>query len=100
MRERRAARARARRSTLVSVGVDTWGVDYGLVDAAGALLEDARLLSRRAHRRASWTRSSRVVPREEIFARTGIQFLPFNTLYQLDAHGRAGLPAAAARGCC
>ena len=37
------------------------------------------------------------VPREEIFARTGIQFLEFNTLYQLKAHTDAGLPAAAER---
>ena len=35
------------------------------------------------------------VPREEIFARTGIQFLPFNTVYQLYAHVKEGLPAAA-----
>ena len=35
--------------------------------------------------------------REEIFARTGIQFLPINTLYQLAAHVREGLPARAAR---
>jgi rhamnulokinase len=38
-----------------------------------------------------------VVPRAEIFARTGIQFLPFNTLYQLIAHAGEGLPSRAAR---
>ena len=37
------------------------------------------------------------VPREEIFARTGIQFLAFNTLFQLYAHARAGLPGEAER---
>ena len=35
-----------------------------------------------------------LVPREEMFARTGIQFLALNTLYQLYAHARAGLPGA------
>ena len=38
-----------------------------------------------------------LVPREEIFARTGIQFLALNTLYQLYAHARAGLPRHASR---
>jgi rhamnulokinase len=37
------------------------------------------------------------VPRAEVFARTGIQFLDFNTLFQLYAHARAGLPRSAAR---
>ena len=37
-----------------------------------------------------------IVPRAEIFARTGIQFHPFNTLYQLWAHVRDGLPAGRA----
>jgi rhamnulokinase len=37
------------------------------------------------------------LPRERIFAQTGIQFLPFNTIYQLAAHVRDGLPAGAAR---
>jgi rhamnulokinase len=39
----------------------------------------------------------RVVPRGELFERTGIQFLELNTLYQLFAHARAGLPEGAAR---
>ena len=37
------------------------------------------------------------VPREEMFARTGIQFLPLNTIYQLAAHQRDGFPAQARR---
>jgi rhamnulokinase len=37
------------------------------------------------------------VPREEIYARTGIQCLPFNTLFQLAAHVEAGLPPRATR---
>lgn len=83
-------------SGIESVGVDSWGVDYGLLDAEGRLLEDP--VCYRDERTAGvmeevWDR----VPRGEIFSRTGIQFLPFNTLYQLVAHRRAGLPARAAR---
>ena len=81
-----AARPRtARRSTrLESIGVDTWGCDYALLDAAGSLLEnpyhyrDART---DGVMEAVWQR----VSREEIYAITGIQFLVFNTLYQLYA---------------
>src|SRR5262249_41005442 len=81
---------------LQSVGVDSWGVDYGLLDADGRLLEDP--ISYRDGRTAGvmedvFTR----VPRDEIFARTGIQFLALNTLYQLVAHVRGGLTTKAAR---
>ncbi len=81
---------------LVSVGVCSWGVDYGLVDTGGRLLEDP-ICYRDARTEGAIEAVTRRVPREEIFERTGIQFLPFNTLYQLDAHQRAGLPASAAR---
>ncbi|PYQ49471.1 MAG: rhamnulokinase, partial [Acidobacteria bacterium] len=81
---------------LESVGVDSWGVDYGLLDADGRLLEEP--ISYRDSRTGGiMDEVFARVPREEIFARTGIQFLPFNTLYQLVAHARAGLPAHAAR---
>jgi rhamnulokinase len=69
-------------SALESIGVDTWGVDYALLDQDGALLETPY------HYRD--TRTDGImdavferVPREEIYAVTGVQFLPFNTLYQL-----------------
>jgi rhamnulokinase len=84
----------ARRERLVSVGVCSWGVDYGFVDAGGALVEDP-ICYRDARTEGAIESVTRVVPREEIFRRTGLQFLPFNTLYQLDAHRRAGLPASA-----
>src|SRR5438067_1048245 len=89
-------RARQLRRPIQSLGVDSWGVDYGLIDAEGKLLElpicyrDERT---QHEREAVFAR----VPRDEIFARTGIQFLVFNTLYQLHAHARAGLPPGAAR---
>ena len=67
---------------LVSVGLDTWGVDYGLLDRDGVLLGNPY------HYRDSRTdgmleEAFRRVPRAEIFAATGIQFMQLNTLYQL-----------------
>ncbi len=77
-----------------SIGIDTWAVDYGLLDATGALLgvpycyRDPRTAVgvERVHAR---------VPPSELYARTGLQFLPFNTIYQLAAEeGGARLQAA------
>ncbi len=67
---------------LASVGIDTWGVDFALLGPDGALLENP------FHYRDSRTsgvmyKLFSVVPRREVFERTGIQFLPLNTLYQL-----------------
>lgn len=68
--------------TLNSVGVDTWGVDFGLIG------EDGKLLSSPVHYRDSRTEGMmeevfKRVSRREIFERTGIQFMQLNTLYQL-----------------
>jgi rhamnulokinase len=79
-----------------TVGVDSWGVDYGLLDAGGRLVEDP--VCYRDHRTdGAMERVLRHVPREWIFQRTGIQFLQFNTLFQLHVHVREGLPAGARR---
>ena len=84
------------RGAIASVGVDSWAVDYGLLDAGGRLLEDP--VCYRDHRTdGAMERVLRKVPREEIFHRTGIQFLQFNTLFQLYVHARGGLPAGARR---
>jgi rhamnulokinase len=93
---RRAWAAAARDgSAIASVGVDSWGVDYALIDRAGALVEDP--VCYRDDRTASMMEQVfAAVPREEIYARTGIQFMPFNTLFQLAAHAREGLPERAA----
>lgn len=74
---------------IVSVGVDTWGVDFGLLDA------DDELLGNPVHyrdRRTDGVLEAAVAAagREEIFAQTGLQFMPFNTLYQLIALKQAG----------
>ena len=80
---------------LVSVGVDSWGVDYALVDAEGALVEEPVCYRDGRTDRAMDEVFTRVA-RDEIFSRTGIQFHQFNTIYQLWAHVREGLPPRAA----
>ncbi|HEX8500482.1 MAG TPA: rhamnulokinase family protein [Pyrinomonadaceae bacterium] len=94
----RAAGQRARRAgrRVRSVGVDSWAVDYGLLDEGGRLLEDP-VCYRDGRTRGVMGEVFAAVPREEVFARTGIQFQEFNTLYQLRAHARDGLPRGAAR---
>jgi rhamnulokinase len=69
---------------LVSAGLDTWGVDFGLLDAQGNLLGNPY------HYRDSRTDGMMeavfsLVPRQEVFAHTGIQFMQLNSLYQLFA---------------
>lgn len=90
------ARARQLGRVVRSIGVDSWAVDYGLVDDEGRLIENP-VCYRDARTRGMMDEVCRVVPREELFARTGVQFLELNTLYQLRAHAREGLPQEAAR---
>jgi rhamnulokinase len=86
----------AAQGPIESLGVDSWAVDYGLVDESGLLLEDP--IAYRDHRTdGAVERLLREVPKQEIFERTGIQFLQFNTLFQLHAHVREGLPPRAQR---
>ena len=80
---------------LVSAGVDSWGVDYALIDAHGALVEEP-ICYRDSRTDASMDEVFAIVSRDEIYGRTGIQFHQFNTLYQLWAHVRDGLPPRAA----
>ncbi|HEX8138082.1 MAG TPA: rhamnulokinase family protein [Pyrinomonadaceae bacterium] len=89
-------RARSLQRPIASVGVDSWGVDYGLIDAAGVLIENPICYrDERTHQIMEQVFGR--VPREEIFERTGIQFLVFNTLFQLYAHAQEGFPKDAAR---
>src|SRR6516165_11835440 len=69
---------------LDSIGVDTWGVDYALLGERGNLLENPYHY-RDGRTTGVMERVFRRVSREEIYSTTGIQFLPFNTLYQLFA---------------
>lgn len=70
------------RSSASSVGIDTWGVDYGLLDKKGNILGDpVHYRDPRTRGLMEWVFER--MPRREIFERTGVQFLELNTLYQL-----------------
>ena len=78
--------------TVDAIGIDTWGVDFGLLDKNG------HLLSLPVHYRDARTNGipekvRAIIPDGELFARTGIAFNSFNTLYQLYAMKEEGDPA-------
>ncbi|MBI4877403.1 MAG: rhamnulokinase [Acidobacteria bacterium] len=73
---------RERKLKLDGIGIDTWGVDFGLVGADGALVDNPRHY-RDARNNRMMERAFAIVPKPEIFAHTGLQFMQFNTLYPL-----------------
>jgi sugar (pentulose or hexulose) kinase len=76
-------RMAARSFPLVSAAIDSWGVDYGLLDAAGTLIGNP------VHYRDQRTAGVTVaMPPDELYAITGIQHMPINTIYQLAATPR------------
>lgn len=65
-----------------SIGIDTWGVDFGLIDSEGCLIENP------VHYRDSRTKglveeSFGLIPKEKMYGITGIQFMELNTVFQL-----------------
>ncbi len=77
-------RTAARQHEVASIGIDSWAVDYGLLDGDGELLGNV------AHYRDARTdgvmeKVLADVPVDELYAVTGLQQLPFNTIYQLVA---------------
>lgn len=72
-------------------GIDTWGVDFGLIDKNGALLGNPRCY--RNGTEAGMANVHAIVPQETLFSRTGIASMPFNTVYQLYARVQDGDPA-------
>ena len=68
-------------------GIDTWGVDFGLLDESGTLIENPRCYRDATDEEmlASW----QIASRQEIFERTGIAAMNFNTIYQLVRRVRA-----------
>ena len=93
----RAAAARHGRS-VSSVGVDTWGVDFSFLAADGDLLANP-VCYRDARTRGMLAATTAAVPRADIFAATGLQFMEINSLYQLMAlkHADSRVLAAADR---
>jgi rhamnulokinase len=81
----------ARYGDLDGIGVDTWGVDFALLGRDGSLLGNPRHY-RDPHTEGVMEQALDRVPRREVFRRTGIQFMRFNTLYQLLALQRDHSP--------
>jgi len=78
----------ARRNVSVkSIAVDTWGVDYGLFDGKGKLIYEP-VCYRDPRTDGIMEEVFKTIPSEELFERTGIQFLPFNTVFQLYAQNK------------
>ncbi|MBR0463729.1 MAG: rhamnulokinase [Clostridia bacterium] len=96
--EMKAALLKAARAGIEidAIGIDTWGVDYGLLDKNGALL-GIPTHYRDARTDGIMDKAFEVMPKEAIFEETGLAFIQFNTLYQLytqKLQGDPTLPAA------
>ncbi|WP_371600590.1 rhamnulokinase family protein [Streptomyces sp. NBC_00564] len=79
-----------------SVGIDSWAVDYGLLDADGALLGNP-VHYRDARTEGIAEKVWASVPTADLYAATGLQYAPFNTLYQLTAARSSAQLASAER---
>ena len=78
-----------------SVAIDTWGVDYALLDAEGNLLSPVYAY-RDSRTEGAAEEIDALIPREELYRRTGIQKQNYNTIYQLWCDKKSGkLPKAA-----
>lgn len=87
------AAGRAAGGGLAGVGIDAWAVDYGLLDATGALLGNP-VHYRDARTEGAAEAVAAALPPAELYQATGLQHLPFNTIYQLAA--ARGTPQLAA----
>jgi rhamnulokinase len=84
-------RCAAEHGPIDSLGVDTWGVDFALLGRGGTLLGNPRHY-RDPHTEGAMEAAFKRVPRPEIFRQTGLQFMRFNTLFQLLALQRDRSP--------
>jgi rhamnulokinase len=75
---------RERKLRVDGIGIDTWGLDFGLLGGDGGLIDCPRHY-RDARTNGVMERLFRTVPREEVFEQTGIQFMQINSLYHLYA---------------
>ncbi|HEY1367804.1 MAG TPA: rhamnulokinase family protein [Gaiellaceae bacterium] len=78
------AAGRETNGRLASVGVDTWGVDFALLDRAGRLVQNP-VHHRDARSERGFERALSLVPARELYERTGIQLIPLDTVFQLAA---------------
>lgn len=88
--------AKAEGIELQSIGIDTWGCDFAFFGRDGQLLGLPHCY-RDPHTDGAMERFfADCMPRQELYDRTGIQFMPFNSVFQLDTLRRAGSEALAA----
>jgi rhamnulokinase len=85
-------RIAASTSWLAGIGLDTWGVDFGLLDSADQLIGNPYHY-RDVRTNGMIEAACQIVPREEIYNQTGIQFMQLNTLFQLFAMRQKNDPA-------
>jgi rhamnulokinase len=88
-------RAAARDTAIDSVAVDSWAVDFGLLDSTGRLIESP-VHYRDSRRAAAVPDVFAQVPARELYDRTGIQLLPINTVFELAAMAAERDPVLAA----
>ena len=67
---------------LHGIGIDTWGVDFGLLDGQGRLMENP-VHYRDKRNRGMIEEAAKLMPLDELYDATGIQFMEFNTIFQL-----------------
>jgi len=85
--EIRKALSELKEPQLAGIGVDAWGVDYGLLGERGVLLQNPYHY-RDVRTQGVMEEVFRKIPKDEIYRVTGIQFMPINTLFQLFAAQR------------
>ncbi len=81
-------------SPIAGIGIDGWGVDFGLIDADGKLIENPYCY-RDSRTNRMMEKAFGLMPKREIYENTGLQFLQFNTIYQLLAMRTADSDALA-----
>jgi rhamnulokinase len=85
-------RAVGRETSVDSVAVDSWAIDFGLVDRDGQLVQNPTHY-RDARRSAAFESVLARIPARELYTRTGIQLMPINTLFELAAMAGENDPA-------
>ncbi|MGL6194840.1 MAG: rhamnulokinase, partial [Thermoguttaceae bacterium] len=85
------ARGAVGHSDITSVGVDTWGVDYALLGRGDVILGNPYAY-RDGRTDGMMEKAFQIVPRENIFQQSGLQFMQFNTLFQFLAMKQSNSP--------
>ncbi len=77
---------------VASIGVDGWGIDYGLIDGTGRLVDLP--FSYRDSRTEGWQTTAQRIGLERLYERTGVQMMAINTIFQLAVHDPGELARA------